>query len=448
MNWKLWERRPKPVKINASDMARDGMIVNMMRRIQGYIFGQSPDGKRDYNALFGYGETLSYSDFYGMYARGGIANTVIEKVAKACWRDVPVIKAGDSEILTDDLSDLKSAGLFAGLERADILNRIGNYSVLLIGVPDGMKLDQPVGSANSMDGMYFQAYSQAGITVTQWDNEPTSPRYGKPVMYQLQVISQSSTQAQQIVSRNVHHSRIVLMAEGALESDFDGRSALEPCWNALIDKDKARGSAAEAYFRNARQKFTLEAVTDANVSNDSASLSALKNEVLAFTNDQQDFMRLQNMKANVIQPEMVSPRDVFDVAVEEVAGVTGIPIRVLTGKGGGNLAGSEDKSAWNAVIGDRQSSVCTDYLTQALRILEEAGLVKLPKSFVIEWPASPVMNDLEAADEMVKRADAATKIGSLATAMGEVADVNGILESVGLDPITVEKSNQDDELDA
>jgi len=390
------------VEITQEDRKRGNIInalASTLRRTFGAaLFGESPDGKRNYKQIFGYLDDPSYADYRGMYRRGGIAHTVVAKIAKACWRNLPILKEGDNEILKDMVNDLHEAGFFKAFERADILNRIGRLSVLFIGIQDGLDFDQPLGTGGSLEDIYFRVYGEDGIEISKFDTDPMSIRFGLPIVYQLTVTNLTNSKGKTAGARtvNVHYTRVVVLAEGLLENDIEGSSALEPVWDALIDKDKVRGSAAESYYRNARQKFVLEAAEGSKIDTSPEGVASLNAEVQEFTNDYRDFMRIKDMKANVIQPNMIDPRGAFDIAVEEISGQTGIPIRVLTGKGGGQLAGSEDKAAWNALILDRENQECTTWLLVGLRILEAATIIdELPKTLIVEWPEQSALTEKE-----------------------------------------------------
>lgn len=407
-----------------------------LRRGLGQAFGISPDGNRDYNALYGYGTDLSYANYRALYDRGGIAHTLVEKIPKACWRDMPEIKSGESTVLEDDLLALKKVGLFNALERADIVGRIGRYSILLIEVADNSPLDEPLGSARNIDDLGFRVYSEAAIEIVEFDKDPTSKRFGYPVKYQVSTVNvESNSLGGEAITRIVHWSRVVHLAEGALESPLVGQPILKPAWNTLIDVLKIRGGAGEAYFRNARQKFALEANKDTKVSTDPTAIQALKDNVEAFQDGLEDVIRLQGMTANVLQPGMVSPRDAFDICVEELAGIYNIPIRSLIGKGGGQLAGSEDKAALNAVVRDRQEQDCTQWLNRALDILNEAGLIKLPATYEIEWPTQSALSEKEESEAIEKRASAFKAMADGFVAIDQEPDVKDLLEAVGLDEI-------------
>lgn len=432
-----------------------GIILNTVRTISRRfatgVFGVSPDGKRNYNELFGYGEHLSFVDFYRMYKRGGIAGTIVSKVAKACWRDMPEIKGGDDKpILKAELKILKKIGFFKAMERADILNRIGSFSVLLIGIPDGNDLDKPIGSAKrgSFKGMYFNVYHYDGVEIINYDTDPASPRYGLPEKYQLTVIDVDGSSQKQTVRTTivVHYSRIVHLAEGALDNTIEGMSALEQPWNCLIDKEKVRGSSSESYYRNSRQKLALEAEGSAQVSKDPEKVESLKENVKNFQNGFEDVLRLQNMKANMLQPQIASPRDPFDVCVEEIAGTTGIPIRILTTKAGGVVTGSEDKATWNALVLDRQDQECTIYLLDALQVMANAGIIDLPEDAEVVWEPQSALSETEAAEVTEKRGKAFKDVSDGLSTMGaDEVVAESVFKAVGLDDIEIENLDFSDD---
>lgn len=437
-----------------------GSVLNAITRTisrrsgAGGLFGISPDGKRDFNALFGYGEFLDYSDYLGMYKRGGIANVVVNKVAKSCWRDMPEIKINDEVILEDQLLKLKKAKFFKAIERADILNRIGNFSVMLIGIPDGLDLNLPVGSAkkDSFSSMYFNVYSYDGIEIVKTDNDPASPRFGLPVLYQLQTVDVDRSQRKQvqIVSHIVHYTRIVHLAEGSLDSTIEGTSSLEAPWNALTDKEKVRGSSAEAYFRNARQKLALEVNEGSKSSTDPKEMAKLKENVENWQDGLEDVLRLNNMKANMLQPGMASPRDPFDICVEEVAGTTGIPVRILTTKAGGTVTGSEDKATWNALVHDRQDQECTTYLLDALAVMAEAGILDLPEDAEVIWPVQSSLTEKDSSESMKNKADAfKSATDGLSTIGGDEVVAESVFKAIGLDVEIddIDLSDNDNKLD-
>jgi uncharacterized protein len=430
---------------------KEGVIINALqsavRRLSAsFGFGVSPDGKRDYNALFGYGTDLTYSDFYGMYKRGGLGNAVVKKVARACWGEKPKLKVGEQEILENEIALLAKKGLFSALQKADILNRIGNFSVLLIGLPDGQDLDQPLGKVGTLEksikNMYFNAYNYDGVTITKYDESPTSPRFNLPEIYQLQTsVTSDKAKDTSFKAINVHHSRIVHFAEGSLESSIEGESALEPIWNALLDSEKVRGGSGEAFFRNARQQRALEADKDSQLEAGSEALTKLNDNIQAFDNGWESTLRLKNMKANHLPISSISPRDSFDVSVETISGQTGIPVRVLTGKGGGQTTGEEDRASWNQLIMDRRDDFCDQKLFRALEILADCGAINLPDNVETEWPPQRSTTEKEQSEINKNKADTFDKVvTAMGKPYGDEAKANDVLAAVGLDDIKIDDS--------
>lgn len=413
-------------------------VATTLKRTSGTLFGISPDGKRDYNTLFGYGVDLSYQDYFGMYARGGIAHTVVDKLPKACWRDLPRIETGDPEdptiILGEELEILRNKGLFAALERTDILNRIGNFAVMYIGVPDGLEPKLPVGSGGVITNTFYNSYSYDGTTISQFDTNPMSERFGRPDQYTVQTTSQGlkrkDVPALAVVS---HWSRIVHMAEGALDSSVEGCSALQAPWNALIDIFKFRGSAGESFYRGSRQRTELRAKDGAKIDQTTEGIAAFEAEVQAWTNGYQDYIRTQDMEAHIENPSLESPLDGFTICMEEIAGITGMPLRILTGKGGGQLVGAEDRATWNSLIADRQLAFCSPRLLDALGVLAEAGMLELPDDARVVWPVNPVLNETEQAEVTSKRATAVNQVAAaVSTIGGDDIQLGSALEAIGL----------------
>jgi len=425
-----------------------GKIINgfqfTLRRMQGGLgFGISPDGKRDYNKIFGYGTNLRYSDYFAMYERHDFGHVIVDKIAKACWNELPKIMSGETQILKDEMDQLKKMGFFKALQRADRLNRIGNFSVLLIGMPDGLDLDKPLGSATDIQGMYFNPYNFNGIEILKQEDDPLSQRFGLPELYQLQTTNHGEKEKDShVVSVVVHHSRIIHLAEGALDSAVEGTSALKAVWNSLINITKTTGGSAEAYFRNARQQLALEADKDARLKKGSEELAALKENVEDHMNGWDPVLRLQNMKANNLNIQMISPRETFDINAESISGETGIPIRILTGKGGGQTTGTEDRASWNALISDRRTDECDDYLMQGLQIMSNGGMFKLPDNAIVEWPPQASTNEKEAAEVIKNKAEAFKfVIEALSMPVGDEADATVVLETIGFEGIEIDTSD-------
>ncbi len=410
--------------------------------------------------VYGYPERYSYRLGYDAVTRGGMAQRIATGIPKSCWRNgfwltEPNPDGGEPEkILTDELQMLRELDLFKRMERADVLNRIGNFSILLVGVPDGLPLSEPLGPVrgNGFNSLYFRPFSYDGTTVSQYDTDPTSLRYGMPQLYQLQVKSygrdEKSSQPQPQIA---HYSRIVHMVETQLDNDVEGIPVLSAIYNRLQDLDKVLGGSAEAYFRNARNKLAFEVAPEfsSDILNNETARQQFDEATKQFTDDWKDNITIAGAKVHSLDTPHDSPLDTARAILWEISGYTGEPIRVLIGEGSGQLAGSEDRLTRNAIVNDRQSQICDPWVRRVMSILDESGMIDLPDEYGIEWPMDDPLNAIDEAKVQNTQAqtlktltDAASTIG------GDSIDLDSALDYFGLGEIdTDDELSETDEID-
>lgn len=406
-----------PQEISEGTPKYDSKMLNVLndirtvsRRMLGFTHGETHDQGRDLYKVYGYTRDRTFLGYFNVYRFQDIAARIIDVVPRSCWRDGAKLMIGEDEQLAEEMLVLrKKAKMFGACEKADKLNRLGRFSVLYVGVPDGRDPSQPLGSITKEDleNVFFTQYGEDGITITKWVTDPINPRWSLPEIYSLQVMNRGEKEQDKLAMPvRVHFSRIVHIAEGSLDGGLEGIPALEPILNRLQDLDKTIGGAAEAYFRNARGKYALEAERGfTSVLSDDAK-NALDDEVTAFTNNWKDTMNLSGVSAKVLTTPHSDPVGTVRVALQAISGSTGIPIRILTGEGAGQLAGNEDKESYNQVIADRQNSFCEDILIGILDILENAGALTVPLEAEIEWPVATAMNEKDQSDVHLKNAEA------------------------------------------
>jgi hypothetical protein len=413
-------------------MTQQVSILNHMASTLRYgiarMLGQSHEGRRDLYSLYGYDENLTFEKMYLYARRHGIANRLTFGVAKSCWGNgFDIIEGTDPNAkdedpaLADELLTLRECGIVNKLQRADTLNRIGKFSVLFVGVPDGKQPAQELGRASpeKLDQVYFKAFAYDGITVSQFDNDRQSKRYGLPQMYRVAVMDRGQLEKDQNRdSLNIHWSRIVHLNENALDSDVEGMGALEPVFNRILDLDKACGGSAEAYFRNAGPKLKFEIDPEFASNMDAEDKEQFNEAASKFTNDMQNMIRAAGTTVDAIETPHASPLDTVKVLLWEIAGQSGLPVRSLTGEGSGQLAGSEDRIAVNAIISDRQRVFCSLVAKGALQILEGAGMIDLPEQYSIRWPIEEAHNEIEQSEIADKKAGAIEKLSRAKTQPG------------------------------
>ena len=412
------------------------------------MLGISHNGKRDINEIYGYPANLSGEDgfrlMYDMAKREGIANKLTFGTARTCWRSGFEVFDGQdedaNEVLEDEISKLTKKLLINKLERADILNRIGQFSVLFVGIPDGRESCDPVGpvSGDGFKSIYFKPFAYDGIQINKLEDDPKNPRFGLPLLYQVQKMNRGDIEKDtELSAMIVHHSRIIHMNEGALDSDVEGMAYLEPIFNRITDINKAIGGSSEYYFRNAKGKIVFEVDKDfASSSLDQTNKDKMDEGAKKFTNDGQDHIFAAGAKAYSINTPHASPVDTVKVALWEIAGYSGYPIRVLTGEGSGQLAGSEDQLALNAIISDRQETVCTNWVIALFEILAMASMVEWKDTYDVRFPKQEAVTEMQQveinhkkADTLLKAANAKSQVG------GDEIDFRSALDELGLKEI-------------
>ena len=421
------------------------------RDILGRALGISHKGLRNIYQIFGYKEgRIQFQTYYDYYRRQDYANRMVSMIPKSCWRDgADLVDDKGQPVDASVMKSVARTGIYQGLERADILNRLGKFSILVVGIPDGMDPKDPLGSASAdrLDEVFYAAYSEDGIVINEWERDVTSPRYGLPTLYNVQMMDRGDKD-QAIIggSFQVHWSRVVHLAEGALDNEIEGLPFLEPVLNRLDDLQKTIGGSAEAYFRNARGKFALQTKDGFDGILDESQAEALRVEAEAFQNNWRDHMRLTGIEAKVLNTPVYDPEGTINGALQAIAGYSGIPIRILTGEGAGQLAGNEDKASYNQLVNDRQDLTCTPWLARVLEILNNSGMISISEEATIKWPGLRALEEDEQAKINMNNATAFKMVTDALDSMtldGNVDPSEVYKKILGLE-ISVEE-NDDDE---
>src|SRR6266513_3278657 len=105
------------------------------------------DPKRDIDTECGHPYEISVEDYKRLWLRGDIATRVVSLFPEESWSDNPKVFETEDEDETEfeqtwmDLED--RLRIYSMLQRIDILSGIGRFGVLLLGIDDGLALDQP-----------------------------------------------------------------------------------------------------------------------------------------------------------------------------------------------------------------------------------------------------------------------------------------------------------------
>ncbi|HSG31245.1 MAG TPA: anti-CBASS Acb1 family protein, partial [Thermodesulfobacteriota bacterium] len=319
-------------------------------------------GKRDLYKVFGYQRIIRKDDYNGKYRRS-IAFRIVNAYPDASWREFPKITDdGDSEEETtfekqvsDAVEILKLDSVF---KKADKAANLGRFSVLFIGIRDGESdLRQPVreGIYDISDIMHLTPYPESCITISSFNQDPTSPRFGLPELYQLTTRNdENSTRTNVGLGIEVHWTRVIHIAENSIENEVYGIPRLEPVYNYLDNIDKVIGGSSETFWLNSRGGLHVNSEADVSFDTDSSSSDNLQKNLDEYTHNLTRYIKTRGLDVNPIEFNIADPKSNFETNISLISGTTGIPQRILTGSERGELASSSDDKNWNNRVVERR----------------------------------------------------------------------------------------------
>jgi hypothetical protein len=418
--------------------------------------GTTFGGNRKHYEAFGWPVAVDYNYWEHLYRRGGIAKRVVNAYPQATWRQAPLVTDGDGAEETQfekAWKELcKQRQVFHYLERGDRLARLGTFSVLFLGYSDGSdwdRLKDPVGmvaGANPWDKLlYLQPYGQDKVQISTWVEDPKDSRFGFPLLYQIQLNSPTmGGTSVRAATRTivVHWTRVLHIAEDILESDVEGDPCLQSILNYLLDLEKVHGAAAEAFYQQSPPLTIFNADKDANIDATTFSDDDLGDQVEAFINGYKRWLATQGMNVTSLSPQLGDPSQVKEMLLELIAGTTGIPKRILVGSERGELASTQDETAWNSRVEERQLNWAEPMVLRPfIDEMIAKGVLPVPSSeeYQVQWQGNQSISEEAQATIAQARSSA---LSAYAGAMGaqEIMPPDIFLESIlGLDQETIEK---------
>lgn len=357
--------------------------------------GKSFGGKRDLYEALGYPLSLTFEDYYSKYQRQDVAARLIDLPVDGSWQQKPEIVEdveNETQFEKSIQTIIKEKKLFHILRRSDILSGIGQYAVILVGVNDGNDLREPLGKAKEL--LYLQPYSEGNAEISQWDKDPQSSRYGMPLFYKLKIVEPGNAESYQ--QKEVHHSRIIHIADGLLESNVYGTPRLQRVYNRLLCLELVVGGSAEMFWQGAFPGMFFGSQPDADISMDA---DGLKEQIDKYVHGLKRYLTMQGIDAKSLAPNIASPKDSVDVQMTMISVASGIPKRILEGSERGELSSGQDESNWNDRLKSRQSDFIDPIILRpVIDKLIECGVLQAPAKgeYTIIWP------DLNAASDKDK----------------------------------------------
>ena len=405
--------------------------------------GQSFGGKRELYEQLGWPKVLKFEDYRARFRRDGIARRVVRLPVQGTWGQAPTLHDDDDRNtetpFEQDIEALnRRLGLFAELANLDRKARLGRFAVMLLGV-DGIsrndQLAEPLQRAGRV--LYLKSYDESRVEIKSFEKDPTSPRFGLPLMYTIQI--GESRGGGSVSSVNVHHSRLVHVAEEADENDVYGTPALEPVFNYLAALELVVGGSAEMFWKGAFPGRAL--IADADAQWDESQTDDMKDQLDEFEHGLRRMLRLKGVTPHDLAVRVANPQHHASVLLDLIAGATGIPKRLLVGSERGELASSQDKATFASLVKDRQLNHAEpNVLRPTADRLIEVGLVRPPRdgTYETEWPDTHEPSDREKAETMKTKGQALRQFFGPMTESVAGGAIRGILEGLGIDPESVE----------
>ena len=375
--------------------------------------GSTFGGDRHVHEVLGYKSRLEYRDFKARYYRQDIAQRLVKAYPEATWSQAPTVME-DNQVDTDTPFERDWNGLverldiYTILERADILNNLGQYSVLFIGL-DGQSgiLDQPARPIRGPhDILYITPYSEEWATIERFENNPALPTFGQASHYRINFGRSGETprQALAVGSALVHASRIIHIAEDTLDDEIYGMSRLEGVYDRLDDLLKVVGGAAEMFWKDAKRRLVLNLQSDAQLSDP----KALTDEIEEYMHGLRDFLRVQGMDVQNLAGDIVSPEHHVAVLLDLISASVGIPKRILLGSERGQLASTQDEAHWLQRVSRRQQRFAEPHLIRALidRLVSLRALSPPAQRYTVTWANLQMLSETQQAEVALKNANA------------------------------------------
>lgn len=382
------------------------------------------DGRRDVSAALGYATTITAADYRERYRRGGIASRIIEAKPQATWRGLgEIIEDEDPSVITPFeqawIELEQRLKIWSVFYRVDVLAGLGRFAVILIGAPGEFDQELPR-RFKAEEILYLTPFSEVDIEITDKDYvlDRKSPRFGLIERYRLGRLNETLDIARRV---SVHWSRVIHVADGALDDQLFGLPRLERVWNRLDDLEKVIGGGSEAFWLQARQGLHFN--IDKELKLTAEEKTAMVEQVDEYVDGIRRTLRTRGMEVNTLGSDVANFNPQADSILTQIAGAAGIPKRILTGSEMGELASAQDRSNWADQNNDRRSQYASPVVVEPFvqRMIDHDSL-PMPVSFTTRWPETLNLTPDERAKMAVLWADINAKFGLEVVTANEIRD--------------------------
>lgn len=425
------------VRLNVTEVDAYMQLLYRVGSLAG--LGLTYGGERDLYQQLGYKHVLGPQDFLNRFQRGDIARRIVDLYPTACWSDraevleltvrgverdnTPFVKEWTRLLHRTDPLTGEEIHVYETFKRLDVLMGLGRFAALVLGVPGNPEAPvRPGEFANQGIAAlaYLQPYGENDLEVTQFDQDPRSPRFGKPLFYRVYPAgraepnypSQGSTQPVG-QSFKVHWSRVLHVAEGATSNPLYGEPRLMAIFNRLEDLDKVAGGGSEAFWKNADRGIHADvrdgydgSLTVSPEPGNQTGVDLLKGQITNYVNRLSRFIVTQGVDVKHLGAQVADPGPYFNVLSNLIAATVKIPTRILFGSERGELASSQDQINWYEQVDARRKTWCAPVLLRPfINRLQMFGILPpTPNGYLTRWPQADALTQLDHAEITAKEA--------------------------------------------
>jgi hypothetical protein len=413
------------------------------------------DSPRNVSADCGYPEGYISTELYkSLYDREPVPARVVEVYPKECFQVQPTVFEDESADVVTPFEEAwdalgkqlrgeqsfyqeeESSAIWTYLYDADVKSGIGHYAGILLGIDDGIPLNEPAEMITPTDGngkrkassdasrrlLFMRVFGESDMRINSLETDMSSPRYGCPVEYDISLIDPTEFTSLGLgasLPTNravVHWSRVVHISEyGVLHTP-----RMQPVLNRLLDLRKLQGGSAEMYWRGAFPGYAIKTQPQLGADVD-INKEDVKQQLTDYSNALQRFLVLMGMDITALAPQVSDPSSQVGVQLDSICIQLGIPKRIFMGSERGELASSQDDAAWNDRLKQRQLGVITPRIIIPVvdRLISLRVLPRPSKGYRVSWPDLTSKSDEEKAGIATQRtqAIAAYSSGQLETTL-------------------------------
>jgi hypothetical protein len=377
--------------------------VENLSRFSLFQQGRKPgDERRDIDSECGYPDRIDAPVYREYYDRHDIAGRVVDFLPDKCWRVQPDIYEIEDEEETAFEKALADVGkglmggskfesqqgniLFSYMHRIDRESRIGRFGLLLYGLDDGAKLDQPVMPKQGRKLTFLRCFSEEKVTIKETEKDENNPRYGLPTMYEIAFDSSTGSQQDK---KLVHWHRVQHIADNRSGSEIYGTPAMEPVFDRLYDIRKILGASGEGCWTGTIQKlfFKRQAGYEDAPALTPDQKEEMRKDIYRFFQSLQRYMNLSGLEAYAIPPAVIDPNPHLEAHIKMICIRIGVPYRSFIGSEEARLASTQDRESTDDQVKHRQETYVTPFvIVGVIDRLTFFGVLPEPEQYYVKWP--------------------------------------------------------------